>query len=127
MPLTLKLKTVTNLWALLMIKSDGGSTAYYDLPKEAKDIGDLIEYRDMSFNVGNIFKACYRIGQKDGTTELYDLEKIVYFAQRELKRAKVAERERQKKVQDTQPSTGGFEEPIKWVPTEEYLREAHRR
>jgi len=110
-----------------MIKSDGGSTAYYDLPKEAKDIGDLIEYRNMSFNVGNIFKACYRIGQKDGTTELYDLEKIVYFAQRELKRAKVTERERQKKVQDSKPSTGGFKEPIQWIPTEDYIREAYRR
>lgn len=110
-----------------MIKSDGGSTAYYDLPKEAKDIGDLIEYRNMSFNVGNIFKACYRIGQKDGTTELYDLEKIVYFAQRELKRAKVTERERQKKIQDSEPSTGSFKEPIKWIPTEEYIREAYRR
>lgn len=110
-----------------MIKSDGGSTAYYDLPKEAKDIGDLIEYRNMSFNVGNIFKACYRIGQKDGTTELYDLEKIVYFAQRELKRAKGAERERQKAVQDQEPRSRSNAEPIKWVPTEEYLREAHRR
>lgn len=110
-----------------MIKSDGGSTAYYDLPKEAKDIGDLIEYRNMSFNVGNIFKACYRIGQKDGTTELYDLEKIVYFAQRELKRAKVAERERQEAAQNQEPRSARTPEPRIWIPTEEYLREAHRR
>lgn len=111
----------------MTIKSDGGSTEYYDIPKEAKDIGDLIEYRDMSFNVGNIFKACYRIGQKDGTTELYDLEKIVYFAQRELRRAKVAERERQKADQDSQPITAVATEPQYRVPTDEYIRAALRR
>ena len=64
------------------IRTDGGSTDYYDLPEGVKDIGDLIEYKDMSFNLGNIFKACYRLGSKEGTEVLYDINKIIYFANR---------------------------------------------
>lgn len=64
------------------IRSDGGSTSYYDLPPGAKDIGDLIEHKNMSFNLGNIFKACYRLGSKEGTEILYDINKIIYFANR---------------------------------------------
>jgi len=37
----------------------------------------------MSFAVGNIFKAAYRMGQKG---EVYDLNKIIWFAKRELRR-----------------------------------------
>lgn len=74
------------------IKSDGGSTSYYDLPEGATTLNDLIEYKEMSFALGNIFKAAYRLGSKDGADELYDINKILYFAER-LK-AKV-ERERQ--------------------------------
>ncbi|QIG74627.1 hypothetical protein EVC11_045 [Rhizobium phage RHph_I20] len=70
------------------VKSDGSSTSYYDLPPAAKDLGDLIEFKNMNFNVGNIFKACYRLGEKEGNDLRYDLNKIIYFAQRELARAK---------------------------------------
>ena len=72
--------------------SDGGSTqSYYGLPKGATDIADLIDYREMSFNLGNVFKACYRLGQKQGSSDVYDLRKIIYFATRELeKRIKAA-------------------------------------
>ena len=69
-------------------KSDGGSTSYYDLPEWAKDLGDLVEYKGMNFNNGNIFKAAYRLGEKDGTSLEYDLNKIIYFAKRELRRLK---------------------------------------
>lgn len=65
-------------------KSDGGSTDYYDIPQDAIDISDLIEHRRMSFGVGNIFKACYRLGRKSGIDDAYDLRKIIHFATREL-------------------------------------------
>lgn len=68
-----------------MIKSDGGSSSYYELPKWASEIQDLIEYKNMSFALGNIFKACYRFGEKDGTDQLYDLNKIIFFAERMIK------------------------------------------
>ena len=48
------------------IKSDGGSTKYYDIPEGAKDLQDLIEHKNMSFGLANIFKACYRFGEKEG-------------------------------------------------------------
>jgi len=69
-------------------KSDGGSTSYYDLPPGARDIGDLIEHRSMPYGIANIFKACYRIGRKAGNDDEYDLNKIIYFAQRELEYVK---------------------------------------
>ena len=63
-------------------KSDGGSSNYYKIPKGATELNDLIEHKQMSFALGNIFKACYRLGDKEGTNLQYDLNKIIYFAQR---------------------------------------------
>lgn len=68
------------------ISSDGGATSYYDLPPGAVTLNDLIEHKQMSFARGNIFKACYRLGEKDSATEAYDLRKIIYFAERLLAR-----------------------------------------
>lgn len=62
--------------------SDGGSTSYYELPTNATELNDLIEYKNMSFALGNIFKACYRFGEKDAASRMYDLNKIIYFAER---------------------------------------------
>ena len=64
------------------VKSDGGSTDYYKIPAGATDLADLIEHKDMSFALGNIFKACYRLGEKSGNDLLYDINKIIYFAER---------------------------------------------
>jgi predicted 3-demethylubiquinone-9 3-methyltransferase (glyoxalase superfamily) len=66
--------------------SNGGPTAYYDLPEDATTLNDLIEAQDMNFAVGNIFKATFRLGKKLGVDREYDLNKIIYFAQRELNR-----------------------------------------
>ena len=66
--------------------SDGGSTSYYKIPEGAADLQDLIEQKNMNFSIGNIFKACYRLGEKNGTDANYDLRKIIFFAQREMAR-----------------------------------------
>ena len=66
--------------------SDGGSTDYYKLPSDATDLQDLIEFREMNFSIGNIFKACYRLGLKKGNKRAYELRKIIFFANRELAR-----------------------------------------
>jgi hypothetical protein len=71
--------------AVIPIKSDGGSTDYYKVPPGATDLIDLIEHKKMGFSLGNIFKACYRLGEKEGNDALYDLNKIIFFAER-LKR-----------------------------------------
>jgi len=65
--------------------SDGGSTSYYELPPGATELNDLIEHKNMPFWRGNIFKASYRLGEKDCAEEEYDLRKIIYFAERRLK------------------------------------------
>jgi len=64
------------------VQSDGGSTSYYQIPEGATELNDLIEAKQMSFALGNIFKACYRFGEKDGASRIYDLNKIIYFANR---------------------------------------------
>lgn len=68
------------------VVSDGSSTDYYKLPENPEDLLDLIEHKRMSFGVGNIFKACYRLGEKSGTDAAYDLRKMIFFATRELSR-----------------------------------------
>lgn len=66
--------------------NNGGSTDYYKLPVNAKDLQDLIEYRDMNFSTGNIFKAAYRLGECTHSDAIRDLNKIIWFANREINR-----------------------------------------
>ena len=75
------------------VKSDGWSTSYYELPRGASELQDLIEQRQMNFSVGNIFKAAYRLGRKDGATTLYDLNKIRWYAEREIARLEAEKEE----------------------------------
>jgi hypothetical protein len=68
-----------------MAMSNGGSTPeQYALPEWATELQDLIEHRNMNFAVGNIFKACYRMGLKND--DLYEINKIIWFAERERDR-----------------------------------------
>ena len=65
-----------------MTKSDGGSSSYYTIPDGATELNDLIESKGMSFARGNMFKALYRLGNKEGVEVEYDLNKIEYFLER---------------------------------------------
>ena len=68
-------------------EGNGGSTPkQWAFPDGAKELQDLIEYRNMNFAVGNIFKACYRLGTKND--DLYELNKIKWFVEREIARIK---------------------------------------
>lgn len=58
------------------VKSDGGKTSYYELPDHASELRHLISHKGMSKARGDIFKACYRMGEKSGSSILYDLNKI---------------------------------------------------
>jgi hypothetical protein len=65
--------------------NDGGSTpSQYALPEDATELQDLIEYREMNFAIGNIFKAAYRMGHCSHSDNARDLRKIIWFAQRQL-------------------------------------------
>lgn len=65
----------------IKIASDGLSTAYYRLPEHATELRHLISHKAMSKSRGDIFKACYRLGEKEGTDLLYDLNKMKFFIQ----------------------------------------------
>lgn len=71
---------------------DNGASAYYTIPKHATDLKHLISERDMSFTRGNIFKACYRLGNKPGVDAEYDIKKIIYFANELMEMHKRGER-----------------------------------
>ena len=68
--------------------NNGGSTDYYNLLPSWKDCADIIEDRDMNYNQGNIMKVAFtfNVGRHTGTSYERELNKIIYFAQRELKR-----------------------------------------
>lgn len=61
------------------VKSDGGSTEYYKLPDHATELRHLISYKGMSKSRGDIFKACYRLGEKEGVDVMYELNKMEFF------------------------------------------------
>lgn len=61
------------------VASDGLSTDYYLLPKHATELRHLISYKSMSKSRGDIFKACYRLGEKKGVDVMYDLNKMKFF------------------------------------------------
>ena len=76
------------------VKSDGGSSSYYQVTIRRRDgatftceTGDIIRALvGNDFSLGNIVKACRRIYQatigqgKEGTSPEYDINKIHYFA-----------------------------------------------
>lgn len=71
-----------------LAQNNGGNTDYYRIPNGAKMAQDIIEMRDMNFAQGNIFKAAFTFntGRHDGTDYVRELNKIIWFAQRELER-----------------------------------------
>ncbi len=66
------------------MKSDGGSSDYYELPRNCQGLTDVIVKKDMGYSQGNIFKATYRWDKKPDLE--YNLRKIIWFAQYELDR-----------------------------------------
>lgn len=70
-------------------KSKVGS--YYNFPfKDWFTVNDMIDHMSQkqwgwrSYIFKDIIKACFRFGQKEGTTEVYDAEKIIYYGTRLL-------------------------------------------
>lgn len=69
-----------------MARSDGSTASYYELPPESKELQDLIAFKNMNAQIGEIFRACYRYGQVDHSDKLRDIKKILFYAQAELDR-----------------------------------------
>ena len=67
-------------------KSDGSSADYYKLPMHCTELQDLISYRDMNAQIGEIFRACYRYGIASHSDKLRDAKKILFYAKAEIER-----------------------------------------
>lgn len=69
-------------------RNNGGETDYYKIEPEWTTFQDVIEAREHNYSQGNIFKvACtFNIGRHSGTDYERELNKIIFFANRELKR-----------------------------------------
>ena len=67
-------------------KNNGGKTDYYDCDPSWKGVADIIEGRNMNFNQGNILKSafCFNLGRHNATNYERELNKIVFYAEREL-------------------------------------------
>ena len=70
----------------IKVASDGSTASYYELPKVASELQDLISYKNMNAQIGEIFRACYRYGQVAHSPEIRDIKKILFYANAELKR-----------------------------------------
>lgn len=79
-----KMKTDLPLFSV----SDGSTAIYYELPSEAKELQDLISYKDMNAQIGEIFRACYRYGEASHSERLRDAKKILFYAKAEVERLK---------------------------------------
>jgi len=67
-------------------KNNGGTTDYFQFPTNAIQLQDLIEHKNMNYAIANIFKGAYRLGDTHHSSRERDLNKIIWFAERELKR-----------------------------------------
>jgi hypothetical protein len=66
--------------------SDGSTADYYQLPPDATELQDLISYRDMNAQIGEVFRACYRYGRSAHSDKLRDARKIMFYARAEVER-----------------------------------------
>lgn len=72
-------------------KSDGSTANYYKLPTNSSELQDLISYRNMNAQIGEIFRECYRYGLASHSDELRGIKKILFYANSELKRLENAD------------------------------------
>ena len=66
--------------------SDGSKAGYYDLPEGAKQLGDLIAYRNLNHADGEMFCAIYRKGRASHSDALRDVRKVLFYAAAEVDR-----------------------------------------
>lgn len=66
--------------------SDGSTASYYELPDGAEQLQDLISFRNMNSQLGEIGRAWYRYGQDHHSSRVRELKKIRYYCDAELER-----------------------------------------
>ena len=66
--------------------SDGSTASYYELPEGARELQDLISFKNMNAQVGEIFRSCYRYGEVNHSEKLRDAKKMKFYAEAEIER-----------------------------------------
>lgn len=66
--------------------SDGSTASYYELPEGATELQDLISYRNMNAQMGEIQRAVYRYGMASHSDQLRDAKKIKFYIEAEIAR-----------------------------------------
>ena len=67
-------------------ESDGTTADYYELPPGATELQDLISFKNMNSQLGEIGRSWYRYGQASHSDMLRDINKIIFYAQAEKAR-----------------------------------------
>lgn len=67
-------------------RSDGSTADYYQLPEGCAELQDLISYRNMNAQDGEIFRAIYRKGRASHSDALRDARKVLFYAAAEVDR-----------------------------------------
>ncbi len=67
-------------------KSDGSTADYYELPPGSTQLQDLISFRNMNAQDGEMFRALYRKGLASHSDDLRDAKKVLFYAQAEVDR-----------------------------------------
>ena len=67
-------------------KSDGSTASYYELPGGAKELQDLISYKNMNAQVGEAFRSLYRFGETEHSDKIRDAKKVIFYMQAEIER-----------------------------------------
>jgi len=68
------------------ITSDGKTADYYKLPDGATEIQDLISFKNMNAQVGEMFRGLYRYGQCSHSDYMREINKIIFYAKAEKER-----------------------------------------
>lgn len=66
--------------------SDGSSADYYVIPPDTTQLQDIIAYKDMNAQMGEIFRAVYRYGEVAHSDKVRDINKIIFYANAERDR-----------------------------------------
>lgn len=90
--------------------SDGSTASYYELPAGAKELQDLISYRNMNAQLGEIFRACYRYGLACHSDQLRDAKKIRFYADAEVQRLELEEADAAQRYYAAQGAQGGSDD-----------------
>ena len=72
-----------------VMQPDGSDAKYYDFPDGLRTTMDMIEWLNLDFSNGNILKSLVRENNpnaKKETTALYEAQKRLYYAERNLRR-----------------------------------------